>query len=160
MIAVSQVVCALTPWLGSRFLSESERTVNSIATKINTFVLDRESFEKLAVNINDMLFFAVRSFTDGKMVLKMDSGLSYRIRMEDFSVMTDDLLYLLFAGLPKNRQHYLALQDYSIKNNSLAALRALYLDFPSFQTEEEKSTLKKVIVSCFNKARWRYWLDN
>ncbi len=160
MIAVSQIVCALTPWLGSCFLSQNEGTVNSIATKLNTFVLGRESFESLAIKINDMLFFAVRSFTDGKMALKMDSGLSYRIRMEDFGVMTDDLLYLLFAALPKNRQHCLALQDYSIKNNSLAALRALYMDFASFQTEEERLTLKKVIVSCFDKARWRYWLDN
>ncbi|MDO5021926.1 MAG: hypothetical protein Q4E07_01135 [Eubacteriales bacterium] len=160
MIAVSQVVCALSPWLGDRFLSQHEGIVNSIAIKLNTFVLGRDSFENIAGNIDDMLFFAVRSFTKGKMVLKMGSGQSYRIRMEDFYVMTDDLLYLLFAVLPKTRNHYIALQDYSIKHNSLASLRALYLHFDSFQTEEEKQTLKKVITSCFDKARWRWWLDN
>ena len=99
-------------------------------------------------------------YTFGKMVLRMDTQKLIRLRMDDFTTMSDELMYLLFHNFPKDRAHFLAVQEYSVKQSSLSALRALYMDFSGFQSEKELATLRRVITSCYDKYRWRFWLED
>ena len=158
MVAGTQIAIALTPWLGTEFISKQEEMCSAIALKFNTFILGRNTIDGLASWVDDEIFFKVRLDTSGKMVLRMDTQKLIRLRMDDFTIMADELLYLLFQTFPKDREHFLAVQEYSVKKSSLSALRALYIDFSGFQSEEELSTLRRVITSCYDKYRWRFWL--
>lgn len=46
-----------------------------------------------------------------------------------------------------------------MRQGSLSALRALYIDFQAFQTEEEWRTVIRVIKTCHPPFRWRNWLE-
>ncbi|MGI6739006.1 MAG: hypothetical protein ACOX54_06425 [Christensenellales bacterium] len=160
MVAGTQIAIALTPWLGTEFISKQEEMCSAIALKFSTFILGRNTIDSLASWVNDKIFFRVRMYTFGKMVLRMDTQKLIRLRMDDFTTMSDELMYLLFHNFPKDRAHFLAVQEYSVKQSSLSALRALYMDFSGFQSEKELATLRRVITSCYDKYRWRFWLED
>lgn len=105
------------------------------------------------------MFMAVREDTKGRMILLLDSGQYMRIRVEDFAVLADELLYLLLRSLPKNDENFRLIRDYSMRQGSLSALRALYADYLPFQTEEELRVLKRLITTCHPPFRWRGWLE-
>ena len=46
-----------------------------------------------------------------------------------------------------------------MRHGSLSALRALYLDYAMFQSEEEWATVRMVITSCHENFRFRAWID-
>lgn len=159
MIAFAQTSDALRPWLGGDFLSHHPQVVERITVKLNAFTLQRDEVPDVAQWVNDLLFLSVREYTRGKMVLQMDDDLFVRVRVSDFALMVDDVLYLLFQRLPREMPYYVLIRDYSVRHGSLSALRALYLDYAMFQSEEEWATVRKVITSCHENFRFRAWID-
>lgn len=159
MIETTDTLAALRPWLGSAFLAERAQLIERITTRLNAFTLPRDAVSDIAQWLDNLLFLQVRDDTRGKMVLAMDNGVHYRVRVEDFKDMADDLLYLLFSRFPRNAEAFAAVREYSVKAGSLSALKALYLDFTDFQTVQEWETVRRVISSCHPPYRWRLWID-
>lgn len=158
MIAFAQTSDALRPWLGGNFLSHHAQLIERVTARLNAFTL-RDEVAEVAQWVNDLLFMSVREYTRGKMLLQMDDDLYVRLRVSDFSLMVDDLLYLLFHRLPREMPYFIMIRDYSVRHGSLSALRALYLDYAMFQTEEEWATVRRVITSCHEPFRFRAWID-
>lgn len=148
----------LNAWLGSEFVSGQERLAEKVDLKLAQFRPGKDSLSKLAQEIDSFLFMAVRESTRGRMTLRLDSGQYMRIRVEDFSILADELLYPLMKALPLHDDSFQLLSEYSMRHGSLSALRALYLDFQSFQTEDELRILKRIITTCHPSFRWRGWL--
>lgn len=158
MIQTSETLATLRPWLGSAFLARHQTLAERITAKINAFSFARDSVADMAQWMDDLLFFTVRDETAGKMAVMVDSGATFRVRVEDFDGMTDDVLYLLFALHRGEEDAFRAVRAYSVKAGSLAALKALYLDFVSFQTPGEWETVRRVITACHAPYRWRQWI--
>jgi len=82
-----------------------------------------------------------------------------RLRMDDFSLMADELLYLLFEALPKNASNQALIRSYSMHAPSLSALRALYLLYRDLQSPEETAVLRRLVVGSHPPFRWQGWID-
>lgn len=159
MIDTSETLSVLRPWLGSAFLMLHMPLVERVTARMNAFDVRRDTIFDVAQWLDSLLFMQVREGTRGKMVLAMDDGARYRVRVEDFKDMADDLLYLMFSRFPPDAEAFAAVREYSVKTGSLSALKALYLDFTGFQTAEEWETVRRVITSCHAPYRWRLWID-
>jgi hypothetical protein len=110
-------------------------------------------------DVDSMLFMAVRNATSGRMVLRMDTDDLIRVRVSDFSVMADELMYLLLEDLPRDQRTLDAIRAYSLRTSSLSSLRALYLLFQDVQTPDELATIRRIIKTCHLPFRWRGWLE-
>lgn len=159
MISVEQTADLLRPWLSSAFVVGHADLIERITRRFNTFSPLKDDVADTAQWVDNLLFMAVREYTHGKMNLVTDAGQPVRVRVEDFATMADDALYLLFSSLPRDGRSLMLIREYSVKHGSLSALKALYRDFIELQTQEEWSTVRRVITSCHAMYRWRAWID-
>lgn len=159
MISPEAVMQTLQPWLGADYLAEKAGLCSRLAALLHGFWPERDTLPHLAQQLDNLLFMAVREDTGGRMALLMDSGQLIRLRMNDFALMADELLYLLFATLPRSPFHLATIREYAMRSGSLSALRAQYLLYPHMQTPEETKTLYRVITTCHEPWRYRHWID-
>lgn len=159
MISPEAVMQTLQPWLGADYLAEKAGLCSRLAALLHGFWPERDTLPHLAQQLDNLLFMAVREDTGGRMALLMDSGQLIRLRMNDFALMADELLYLLFAALPRSPFHLATIREYAMRSGSLSALRAQYLLYPHMQTPEETKTLYRVITTCHEPWRYRHWID-
>lgn len=158
MVAVAQVEITLLPWLGAPLSQALFPVMEKLAAKMNAYA-GMTPPDALAKEIDSTLFFAVRSATGGSMLARLPDETMVRIRVEDISVMADELMFLVFSGFPQDERHFLLLRDYSMRAPSLSALRALYTRYVRWQTEEELNMLASVARKCYPAFRLRQWLD-
>ena len=159
MISPDTVMQTLLPFLGSDYLAGKGALCTRLAALLHAFWPERDTLPHLAQQLDNLLFMAVREDTGGRMALLMDSGQLIRLRMNDFALMADELLYLLLENLPKTGQNQALIREYSMRSGSLSALRALYLLYRDMQEPEETETLRRVITSCHEPWRFRPWMD-
>lgn len=157
MIAQAQVMIVLRPWLGAPLLEAVAPLTGDIAARLNGFSIRRD--DGLAASLDSLLFRAVHQITQGKMLAQLDDGTFVRIRLEDFSAMTDELMLLAFQDFPVDSRHLIFLQRYSMEHSSLSALRALYTRFAELQTPQELAAIASVAKKCYPVFRWREWLE-
>ena len=92
------------------------------------------------------------------MLVPLPEGGMVRVKVDDFSVMADDLMYLAFSAFPVDQRHFQVLKEYSMRASSLSALRALYTRYAAMQSPEELSAIATVAVKCYPPFRLRGWL--
>lgn len=159
MIATERAAAILRPWLGSAFVARHADVVERIAVKLGAFVPGRDSLERMAQDVDNLLFMTVRNDTSARMLLSLDNQTQVRVRVSDFAVMADELLYLLFEAVRAHPQALAIVQQYSLRTNSLASLKALYVLFAAGQSQEEIATVRRIIKTCHPPFRWRSWLE-
>ncbi len=157
MIAIAQVATTLQPWLGQRFLSYHFDVVEEIAFHLNAYN-ERSNLNGLRSYLDSLLFQTVRSYTNTRMVIITDDDVPVRVQISDFSVMTDDLMLLLFMDFKADEKHLLMIREYALQNESLAALRALYTRFSHYHSPEELQVLARTARGCHPEYRLRGWL--
>ena len=160
MVSEIQVTNLLSPWLGSALLRVRPQIVQETRKRLNAFVSARDSLPALRDGLEGFLYSAVRDATEGDMRILLDSGSVIRMESEDFPILSDELLFLIFDQFPTDAHHLMLLRDYSLRGNSLSAIRALYTRFADYETEEERATLARVARESHPEFRWRGWLDN
>lgn len=160
MIAPGLVADCLRPFLGSAFLQQQAALCQRLGLMLYGFVPQRDSLVTLSQQLDNALFMQVREATAGRLSLVMDDERLIRLRMNDFALMADELLYLLFQHLPVNTYHQMLIREYSMRSGSLSALRALHLLYARLQSPEENQTIHRVITSCHEPWRFRHWLDS
>ena len=158
MIAVAQVTIALRPWLGARLSRALEPMMDEIAGLLNAYS-SRQLPDELSARLDSLLFCAVRDATRGSMLAQLEDESWVRIRVEDFSMMADDLMGLVFASWPVDKSHLQLLREYSMRRSSLSALRALYTRYAALQTGPELRAIAAVARDCHPAFRWRDWLN-
>ena len=157
MIAQSQVIITLRPWLGPYLTETLSPLTADLAVRLNGFSVKRD-IGQMTDELDRLLFNAVRVATQGSLLILLEDGTWVRVRLEDFSIMADELMLLVFMDFPVDETHFLALREYSMQRASLSALRALYTRFDSLQTGQELRAIAAVIRSCYPAFRWRDWL--
>ena len=158
MRMLDRVARTLSPWLGGGFIAQNAALMERIAFKISQFDRRRGSLQQMAQDVDTQLFMAVREQTGGRMILLMDTGQHIRLRLEDFALMADEVMYLLMAELPVDQQTFLMIREYSMRQGSLAALKALWLHYGAFQSEAEYRTVERIIKGSHPAFRWQRWL--
>ena len=157
MISQAQVRQTLTPWLGDPLLNALEGLTGEIAGRLNGCSIHRNA-DSLAEELDSLLFRAVRSATEGSMLVQLPDDTFVRVQVEDFAVMADELMFLPFREFPNDGEHLQFLREYSLRHASLSALRALYTRFGAQQTPKELAAIVSVVKSCYPSFRWREWL--
>ncbi|MBQ9265101.1 MAG: hypothetical protein IJ189_12965 [Clostridia bacterium] len=158
MIAKSQVIVALRPWLGDGLSQAMDGPMDCITQWLNAWS-PRQDLGELADQIDSLLFRSVREATRGHMLIQLEDGSWVRIRVEDFAAMADDVMEPLLNSFPVDADHLLLLRSFSMNHPSLSALKALSTRFAPLQTAEELAAIASVVKSCYPAFRWRAWLD-
>ncbi len=158
MRMLDRVAHTLSPWLGMGFVVRHAELMERLAFKISQFDRQRCSLHQSAQDMDTQLFMAVREDTAGRMILQMNNGDHMRLRLNDFTLMADELMYLLLSALPQDQRSLLLIREYSMRQGSLAALKTLWLHYAPFQSEEEYRTVERIIRGSHPAFRWRQWL--
>lgn len=159
MIAKGQVMIALQPWIGPRLSGWLDPLLDRITHKLNLFVPRRDDASGLSMELEEMLYQAVMQLTRCTLLAELPDGTWVKMQREDFSMMADDLMGLIFEQFPVDGQHLLLLRQHSLQCASLSALRVLYTRFASLHTEEELASIAHVTRACHAPSRWRGWLS-
>lgn len=157
MLTGEAVFTALKPWLGTEFLL-AHQAVERVLRHLQSYRLGKSDLLTGMAQLDDALFALVYEKTKGSMIIRLDDGSMVKLRTGDISMMADEAYYLLFCSLPHEKAAFDALKEVALRRVSLAALRALYIDFADFQTAQELEILKKTIQSCHPPFRWRQFL--
>ena len=157
MISQAQVMRVLEPWFGDRLTQVLMPTMADLATRLNA-ASPRQDLERLARDMDSLLFRAVHQATRGTMMILLPDDTWVRSRLEDYAVMADELLGLVFDEFPVDQEHLSWLRNYSLSHASLSALRVLYTRFFPLETEGELDAIASVARSCYPPFRWRQWL--
>ena len=134
-----------------------ENTVSAVQQMLHAWKSTQPLFS-LADEIRLCLYSAVRKITGGRMTVLPDAGSSVTMVTEDFDILTDELMYLLFSRFPEDTEHLGLLWDYGMKSGSMSAFKALYLRFGTLLGEEDKQSLARVL-SAYPSFRLRGWFQ-
>ena len=110
MVTVSQVSQVLLPWLGSRLLSRSRDMTDEIVRRLNRFLPGRTEPEPFCNELAVLLYGHVLRLTDRRLIVQPDGGFPVQMRTDDFNIIADDLLFLIFNTFPVDAAHLLLLQ--------------------------------------------------
>lgn len=151
------IVKILSPWLGTDIL-EQTALPEKIAEEIRQFSISRDDLFDLFSRLDSMIFCEVSEFTDGRMIVQLDDGKRIHLYLEDIAEMADELLYPMMSKLPNTSESCNRLKQYAMTHTSLSALHALYVDFSSFQSDEEKKFISRLVKEEYRPYRWKNWL--
>jgi hypothetical protein len=158
MVSIADVTGILRPWLGAQLLANNPGLQESVKARLGASAADEKALRACAQAIDSLLFYAVRDTTKGQMQVRLDDGSRVRVRVGDFPVIADELMYLMFGSLPRDERGYRLLREYSFHNDSLSALRALYEMYAPCQSPEELAAIRRIIRDCHPAFRWRMCL--
>ena len=159
MIREERVQRLLRPWLGKALL-DLTRVSEDVVRMLTDFDVMHGDYGVLAQDLKQLLFYTLLAVTGGDMTVVRDNGKFVRIRMEDLDIMADALLYLCFETLVHSAWNCSRIREFALSHESLSAIRALYVDFAEFQTQEELAMLAYTARTCHPAFRYRAWLKD
>jgi len=159
MIQAEHTQKLLRPWLGQALL-DCTGLCDQAAKLMNDFDVMHGEWAALLDDLKRLIYRTVAQVTKDSMTVLRDGGKWAHIRMEDFAVMADALLYLRLRTLVHSAWNCSRIREFALSNDSLSAIRALYVDFAEFQTEEEKAMLAHTARTCHPAYRYRSWLKD
>lgn len=158
MVSIADVTGILRPWLGAQLLARNPDLPLKLSEKLGSPLADEKAVRACTQSLDSLLFYLVRDSTNGQMHVLLDDGTRVRVRVADFSVLADELMYLAFRGLPRDARNYIMLKEYSFRHDSLSALRALHELYAEYQSPEELAAIRRIVRNCHAAFRWRAWL--
>lgn len=156
-MSVTEIRALLRPWLGEELLSHCDICAQA-EELLQAFEPATGDIEMLFQRLSTLFFSTVREYTRRAMCVRLDDGRIMRVRVDDIDQMADEALYLRLRLLPHSAFQCSRLRQYAMTHDSLSALRALYVDFAAFQTEDERAFIERMIRACHPAYRWRAWL--
>ncbi len=160
MVHEESAARVLRPWLGAAFLAACDIS-RKACDELNAFLSSpTDDLSALSSRLSTLLFHQVRALTEGDMRVLLDDGRVIRVLVDDIDQMADELLYPALCELPRNVSEYTRIRQFALSHDSLSALRALYLRYSAFQTEDELAVIARTVRSCHAPFRWRGWLPD
>lgn len=156
-VELQDVEKALRPWLGTLFLT-STPMAQEITNKLQEYAPYRQTLESLHAEMESFLLRGISRYTAAEMRVVLDNYHPVRLRLQDISWMTDDVMGVLFDKLTPFSMNFIKLNDYALRVESLAAMRVLYQKYAEFFTEEEYLYLAKMIRRIYPEYRYEAWL--
>lgn len=158
MIGLERVSETLRPWLGDELIRRMPRVMTEAQRRLSAFTAGRDDLGQLAYSLEGLMYTAVRRETEASFLVTLPDGSRVRMETEDFAVIADELMWLLFERFPVDARHLMLLRDYSMRASSLSAIRALYERFREYETADELKALRRVARGSYPEYRWRSWL--
>ena len=158
MVELMRVTQTLEPWLGEDLVRRLPRAVTEAQRRLNAFEEGGDSLDRLSQSLEGLLYSEVRRETGGRFVVTLADGGAVKMEPEDFAVIADELLWLLFDVFPADAAHLRLLRDYTSRTDSLSARRALYGPFRDYETADELKALRRQIRGRYPDWRWQGWL--
>lgn len=156
-VGVEDIERVLRPWLGSLFLT-SNTLAASITQRLMTYAPYRQTLESLRDELESYLLTSLNRLTRGSMTVLSDNYHSRRIGIEQIARITDDLMGVIFDKLTPFSANFIKINDYSLRVESLSALRVLYQKYSSYFTQAELAFMVSMIRIIYPAERYRDWL--
>ena len=156
-IEQADVERVLRPWLGSLFLN-THPLAEVVTEKLSNYAPYRQDFESLRSELEVLLITKLNSLTGGSLTVILDNYRSRRLGQTAITAMTDDLMGVVFDKLTPFSANFLKLNEYSLHNESLSALRVLYQKYASFYSPDELAFMVQMIRNVYPEERYRAWL--
>ena len=156
-IEQNDVERVLRPWLGSLFLN-THPLAALLTETLGGYSPYRQDFQSLRDELEVLLITRLNSLTGGTLTVILDNYRSRRLGQAAIDAMTDDLMGVVFDKLSPFSANFLKINEYSMHNASLNALRVLYQKYASFFSPEEYAFMISMIKSVYPPERYRSWL--
>ena len=160
MIELESIAQTLRPWLGDELVNRMPRVLTEAQRRLSTFTAGRDDLAELEQSLEGLMYTAVRRETGAAFLVTLEDQSRVRMEPDDFPVIADELMWLLFERFPIDARHLMLLRDYSMRASSLSAIRALYLRFREYETLDELKALRRVARGSYPAYRWQSWLGN
>ena len=163
MIELESIAQTLRPWLGDELVNRMPRVLTEAQRRLSTFTAGRDDLAELEQSLEGLMYTAVRRETGAAFLVTLEETEprpNWEVEPDDFAVIADELMWLLFERFPIDARHLMLLRDYSMRASSLSAIRALYLRFREYETLDELKALRRVARGSYPAYRWQSWLGN
>ena len=150
---------ALRPWLGSLFLT-SNPMLSQLCQLLRAYAPYKQTLESLRDEVESFLLTGINRYTHGSMMVLNDQYHTTRLTSGHIRWITDDVMGVLFDKLTPFSANFIKLNDYSLRVQSLSALRVLYQKYASFYSEEDLRFLVNMIRRTYPPEKYRDWLKD
>ena len=128
--------------------------VEGIRGVLEDFRPGRDSFADLSVKMEHFLFNALYERLGPGMSFRGDDGSRRRILLSDLPLLTDQMLFPLFASLKPWSVDYERLRSWWMESGSWAAMFALLLTFSDFLSSQDRLVLERAIRENVPSVLW------
>lgn len=149
----------LRPWLGSLFLT-SNPMLDQLTQMMRGYAPYKQTLEDLRDQLESFLLTSINRYTHGSMMVLNDQYKTVRLGQGHIGWITDDVMGVLFDKLTPFSANFIKLNDYSLRVQSLSALRVLYQKYASYYSEEDLRFLKEMIRRTYPPEKYRDWLKD
>lgn len=156
-VGTEEVERVLRPWLGSLFVN-THPLAAEVADYLRSYAPYRQTLEDLRGELESLLLRKLNALTNRSLTVILDNYRSRKLNMSTIADMTDDLMGIIFDKLTPFSANFIKLNDYSLRVESLNALRVLYQKYASYYSEEEFAFMVNLIKTVHPPQRWESWL--
>lgn len=156
-VSPAALEAVLRPWLGSLFLSSNPMLMN-LAGLLQSYAPYKQSLEDLRDDVERFLVTNISGYTRGTMQVLNDRYKTQRLNAGNIRWITDEVMGVLFDCLTPFSANFIKLNDYSLRVQSLSALRVLYQKYSSFYSLEELNVMIAFIKRTYPPENYREWL--
>lgn len=147
----------LTPLLGS-MLMDSCPLAEELTAFLRTYAPYKQTLEEYRDELERLMTGLLKQYTHGSMLVIADNYQPVQLGPEQVRRLTDEVMGILFDKLTPFSANFLKLNDYSLRVQSLSALRVLITRYASYYTQEELHFMAGIIRSIYLPVRYRDWL--
>ena len=151
------VAQAVTPLLGT-MLVQSCPIVEDMTEILRSYAPYRQTLEAFRDEVENALLRLLGRYTHGSMLVIADNYQPIRLGREQLRCITDEVMGVLFESLTPFSANFIKLNDYSLRVQSLSALRVLVTRYTSYYTQEDLRFMARMIRSIYPPHRYQGWL--
>ena len=156
-VQVAEVEQVLRPLLGS-MLMDSCPLAEQLADFLRTYAPYKQTLEEYRDQLEKLITDLLNRYTHGSMLVVADNYQPVQLGGEQVRRLTDEVMGILFDKLTPFSANFLKLNDYSLRVQSLSALRVLVTRYASYYSEEELRFMARIIRSIYLPVRYQDWL--
>ncbi|MBO5502498.1 MAG: hypothetical protein J6K73_01425 [Clostridia bacterium] len=151
------VAQAVTPLLGV-MLVQSCPIVEDLTDILRSYAPYRQSLEAFRDEVENALLRLLGRYTHGSMLVIADNYQPIRLGREQLRHITDEVMGVLFESLTPFSANFIKLNDYSLRVQSLSALRVLVTRYASYYTQADLRFIARMIRSIYPPHQYQGWL--
>ncbi|MBE5793458.1 MAG: hypothetical protein E7323_02105 [Clostridiales bacterium] len=148
---------AVAPLLGI-MLVQSCPIVEDLTEFLRGYAPYRQGLEAFRDELENELLRLLGRYTHGSMLVIADNYQPIRLGREMLRRITDEVMGVLFESLTPFSANFIKLNDYSLRVQSLSALRVLVTRYASYYSQEDLRFMARMIRSIYPPHRYQGWL--
>ncbi len=156
-VKVEAVEQAITPLLGS-MLVQSCPIAQDLTELLRNYAPYRQGLEAFRDEVEKELTRLLGRYTRGSMLVIADHYQPIRLGQEHLRRIADEVMGVLFENLTPFSANFIKLNDYSLRVQSLSALRVLVTRYASFYSQEDLRFMARIIRSLYPPHMYVSWL--